>query len=87
MSIGLLKGLNSENIRIPDDVSFVSYDSIPNSSLMRVRPMSAESDFAKMGEQLGEAVIQRIKDPSIGNRRFIFESVILPGNSMSIPSE
>lgn len=86
MSEGILLRANALRLRIPEELSFVSYDSIPNAALMRVRPTSAASDTARMGEQIGCSVLERIKHPNLPSRSFIFEPAIEQGNSVAPPA-
>ncbi len=85
MSIGALEQCNIMNIRIPDDIAFISYDGIPNADLMRITPTAATYDVAAMGEKIGYSMLERIQSPDISNRKFIFNPEIVLGNSLSIP--
>jgi len=87
MSEGILSRANARHINIPEDLSFVSYDGIPNAELMMVRPTSAVYDTAKMGEQIGRSVLERIKTPNLPSRSYIFDPLIVQGNSLAEPSD
>lgn len=56
-------------IRIPEDISLVSYDSINYMDLMMTRPTSASFDMAAIGEKVGQLILNRTKTPKrqIGN--------------------
>ena len=84
MSIGALEQCNIMNIRVPRDISFISYDGIPNAELMRIIPTSATYDVAAMGEKIGQSMLERIKEPELPNRKFIFNPDIVLGNSLSL---
>ncbi len=84
MSIGALEQCNIMNIKVPSDISFISYDGIPNADLMRIIPTSATYDVAAMGEKIGHSMLERIKSPDLANRKFIFNPEIVLGNSLSI---
>ena len=85
MTIGILKELRRSMIRVPEDVSLVSYDGISNMDLMMTRPTSASFDMTAIGEQVGESILSRIKHPETPNREYIFDPTITPGNSLGIP--
>lgn len=82
MSMGFLARAYEKKVRIPEDVSFVSYDDIPNASLMRVRPTAVVFDVSQIGAQIGRAILERIDQPSCPNRFFIFDPIIVRGNSV-----
>lgn len=85
MTMGILKELRRSMIRVPEDVSLVSYDSINNLDLMTIRPTCACFDMAAIGERVGQSILSRIKDPEMANREYIFDPMITPGNSLGIP--
>lgn len=85
MTIGILEELRRKMIRIPEDISLVSYDSINNMDLMTTRPTSATFDMAAIGEQVGQSILSRIKNPEMLCREYIFDPTITPGNSLGIP--
>lgn len=86
-SIGVLTQANLRKINIPNDISFVSYDGIPNSELMTVQPTAVIFDTVKMGKQIGKSILHRVKDPLAPNNSYIFDPILLEGNSLAIPSE
>jgi hypothetical protein len=69
--------------RIPEEISLASYDSIPNIELLSIRPVTARFDNTKIGKQCASAVLDRINDPTLPNRQFVFEPTIVPGNAAS----
>ena len=85
LTLGVLEQLHARNIRVPEQVSLVSYDAINNVDLMVVRPTSATFDIAAIGERLGKTILERIQDPQGENREFIFDPIIIQGNSLSVP--
>lgn len=87
MTVGILKELRRCMIRIPEDISLVSYDSINYMDLMMTRPTSASFDMAAIGEKVGQLILNRIKNPETPNREYIFDPTITPGNSLGIPRD
>ncbi len=85
MTLGVMTCARENNINIPDDVSLVSYDGIPNAQLMVIRPTSAVFDTAAMGQRIGRAILERIENPMIENRSFIFQQRVMQGNSINMP--
>ena len=85
MSIGVLEECSLRNIQIPEELSFISYDGIPNAELMLIRPTAAVYDVAEMGRRIGRLILERINNPKLENRSYIFAPHIVSGNSLSIP--
>lgn len=86
MTIGILEELKNTQIRIPEDISLVSYDGVNNMDLMITRPTSARFDMQLLGQQVGQSILARIKDPELPSREFVFDPIIVNGNSLSIPN-
>ena len=87
MTIGVLKGLKSKNISVPEELSLVSYDGIDNLDLMTIRPTVANFDTTIIGSRIATMLLERIKDPSMANRQFILEPEIIQGNSIGLPTD
>ncbi len=85
LTVGILEQLHARNIRVPEQVSLVSYDAINNMDLMVTRPTSATFDTTAIGERLGKAILERIQNPEGENRKFIFDPTIIQGNSLGVP--
>lgn len=87
MTIGVLKGLKSKNISIPEELSLVSYDGIDNLDLMTIRPTLANFDATAIGTRIATMLLERIKNQPIPNRQFILEPEIIQGNSIGLPTD
>lgn len=84
-TIGILEELHRKSLRIPEDISLVSYDTVNNIDLMVTRPVSASFDISAIGEQVGRSILSRIKNPTAPNLEYIFDPIILSGNSLGLP--
>lgn len=77
LAIGALQYLRRNNIRIPDDVSFLSYGNIENSELFFVALGHATLNPVTIAEKAADFILSRIKSPALNNRESIFEPMIL----------
>ena len=84
-TVGILEELHRKSLRIPEDISLVSFDTINNIDLMVTRPVSASFDISAIGEQVGHSILSRIKNPTAPNLEYIFDPIILSGNSLGLP--
>ena len=83
---GFLLRAKEVGLVIPDEISLASYDGITNYELMKIRPASAVCNTPKMGEQIGRSIIERIHDPELESRFFIFDPRLEEGNSIAPPT-
>lgn len=75
------------NIRVPDDVSFVCLGDLANRDLLYIQPTLSSVNLHGMGEQMAQLLLERIQsDEQIPNREIRFSSTILNGNSIKRPS-
>ncbi len=82
MAIGAYKYLSSQNIRVPEDISVVSYGIIHNSELFAVQPTCTTLNPMFIGEKAADLLISRIESTQIrGNREVIFEPTMLIKNT------
>lgn len=82
--LGVLSELSHSLLsrRIPEEVSLASYDSLPNLDLLSIRPVTAQFNNHDIGDKCAHAILERISDPALPNRKFIFKPVIVPGNAV-----
>jgi len=84
--LGVLQEIccGSHNIRVPERLSLASYDSLPNMDLFSMRPTTAQFDNIAIGHQCAHSILERIKNPSLPNRKFVFEPTIVSGNTVGL---
>ncbi|MCU9614889.1 LacI family transcriptional regulator [Caldibacillus lycopersici] len=82
LAFGALKYFKSNNIRIPEDVSIVSFGDIVNRDILYVQPTITYTNLMGIGNKIGELMIERIeKNNQIINREIRFTTQIDYGNS------
>ena len=82
MALGALSYLKSQNIKIPEKISFFSYGNISNSELFFLDLSYAVLNPYSMGKRAAEFILSRIEHPEMSNREAIFESQLSIGNSI-----
>ena len=60
IAVGLIKSLNEQSIKVPDDVSVVGMDNIPLVSMIHPRLTSVTNDGAKYGQIAAKMLFERI---------------------------
>lgn len=63
MSIGLLSALRERGIRVPDDVSVVGFDDVPEAGYVYPPLTTVRQDFATLGELIMQKVLVWVEEP------------------------
>lgn len=81
LALGAMKYFVSNEIKIPDDVSIVSFGDILNKELLFINPTLSYTDLNSFGNKLGKVMIERINNRDLNNREFRFMTTLQYGNS------
>lgn len=84
-ALGILEELHRSTLRVPEDLSVVTYDGIHDIEMMSIRPTMSLFDTAAIGRRTAKSILERIKEPALENRSYIFEPKIVSGNAMGFP--
>lgn len=63
MALGLMSALAGEGLRIPDDVSIVGFDDVPEAGFFMPPLTTVRQDFAALGGLIMQKVLIAIEDP------------------------
>ncbi|HEX6194917.1 MAG TPA: LacI family DNA-binding transcriptional regulator [Jiangellaceae bacterium] len=63
MAIGLLSALRERDIRVPEDVSVVGFDDVPESGYLVPPLTTIRQDFAALGELIMQKVLVSVEEP------------------------
>ncbi len=63
MAIGLLSALRERGIRVPDDVSVVGFDDVPEAGFLYPPLTTVRQDFATLGELIMQKVLVSVEEP------------------------
>ncbi|WP_436955711.1 LacI family DNA-binding transcriptional regulator [Staphylococcus sp. AS1337] len=81
MTKGALTVFDKYQIKIPQDLSVVSYGSLANNNLFKVKVTSLEQDLLSMGEAIAISLLSKLEDQYKGQVE-IKSSKIIEGNSI-----
>jgi DNA-binding LacI/PurR family transcriptional regulator len=70
MAIGAIKAAQAQGYHIPDDISVMGFDDIPESSLIQPQLTVVARDVSSIGRQAVELLFERIDGQISGNGRF-----------------
>lgn len=63
MTVGTLRAAAGLGVRIPKDLAFVSFDSLPTPDLLRSPPTSAEQPAREAGREAMRLLLRRLSEP------------------------
>lgn len=82
LSLGALKYLKNQKIRIPEDVSIMCYGNIENSELFFVEPAYTTLNPRTIADKIFQYILTRIENPELNNRETFYESRLYLGESV-----
>jgi DNA-binding LacI/PurR family transcriptional regulator len=78
MALGAMRALREARLRIPDDVSVVGFDDIPEAVCFEPPLTTVRQDFDALGRQSVEYLAAMLNDPATPvQQRVLFPSLIV----------
>jgi LacI family transcriptional regulator len=78
MALGAMAALKERGIRIPEDISIVGFDDIPESAYFSPALTTVRQNFVTLGEQAVEYLVSLIKNPQTPiHQRVLYPEMIL----------
>ncbi|MCX7680628.1 MAG: LacI family transcriptional regulator [Anaerolineae bacterium] len=69
MAFGAMEAIRECNLRIPEDVSVMGFDDIPEASRVHPPLTTIQQPLEEMGRLATRMLLERLRDPAIGPRR------------------
>ncbi|MCL4876349.1 MAG: LacI family DNA-binding transcriptional regulator [Anaerolineae bacterium] len=77
MALGAIHALNEYGLRVPDDISVVGFDDVPESAYWAPPLTTIRQNFAALGEQSVEYLVARIENPQTPlHQRLLYPQLI-----------
>lgn len=86
MALGLLRALNEEGRRVPDEVSVVGFDDIPEASSFLPPLTTVRQDFDRVGQQLVTGALRQLRGESEERGRTVVPTELLLRRSTAPPA-
>lgn len=71
MALGVIRALSLHGLSVPDDVSVVGYDDMPEAAFFNPSLTTVTHDFETAGRTCLEFLLRRIRDPQSPAERLI----------------
>ncbi len=85
MALGLIHGLAERGLRVPDDISVVGFDDVPDARHFLPPLTTVRQDFAALGTSIVEMLVERIVDGG-APRSLLREPELVLRSSTAAPS-
>jgi DNA-binding LacI/PurR family transcriptional regulator len=86
MALGVLRALAERGLRVPDDVSVVGFDDIPEASYYTPPLTTVRQDFGEVGRQALNVLIERMSGASKAGPRVLVNTQLIIRQSAAAPS-
>ncbi|TFV64889.1 UNVERIFIED_ORG: LacI family transcriptional regulator [Bacillus sp. AZ43] len=84
MALGLLAALHEEQLRVPEDVSVVGFDDLPESPYLTPPLTTVRQDFAELGRRGVQLVLSRMKGENV-HPEPVPPSLLVRGSTGPVP--
>jgi DNA-binding LacI/PurR family transcriptional regulator len=81
MALGALSAFHQNHIKVPEEISVVGYDGMPETEFYQPPLTTIYQDFAALGEVSVEFLLKMINRPGTPPQRFILKPVLIPRRS------
>ena len=81
MTKGALRVIEKNNLKIPEDISIVTYGALANNNLFEVKITSLEQDILSMGQSIATSLLNQLENYNLPEIE-VQDSVIIEGNSV-----
>lgn len=65
VAMGVQKAITDRQLRVPDEINFVTFDKYPLAYIMDPRPVIIDIDVYDLGLQAARLLLQRLRSPSL----------------------
>lgn len=87
MAFGFMDFCKEKNVRIPQEMSIVSFDNIAFSAIHGIELTTINQHVKDMGERAAELMVRRIERPESSFQRVILEPTLIVRNSTAAPKK
>ena len=86
MALGVLRALAERGLRVPDDVSVVGFDDIPEAGYYTTPLTTVRQDFGEVGRQALNVLVERMQEASAAGPRVLVSPELVTRQSAAPPS-
>lgn len=87
MAMGAMDAVRSRGLRVPDDISIIGFDDIPQSGLVRPALTTVRQPLKQMGSLSAQILIDKLKDPDVEVSRVELPTELVVRDSTTPPKD
>lgn len=87
MALGAIRALRERGVTVPDDVSIVGFDDIPEAAYFEPPLTTIRQDFTALGEQSVEYLIALIENPGLDIHQRVLHPELIQRQSAQAPDQ
>jgi DNA-binding LacI/PurR family transcriptional regulator len=84
MALGAYRALKEAGLKIPQDVSVIGFDDIPEADFLDPSLTTIRQDFAMLGQQSVDYLLSLIKEAGPSYQRVLFPSLVLRSSTAAV---
>ena len=84
-ALGFMDGCWKHGIKVPEDVSLVSFDNISFSSMCNIQLTTIDQNLEEMCSQAVRLILKRLNNPEAPYERVIIQPTLIVRNTTSAP--
>jgi LacI family transcriptional regulator len=85
MAMGVMDAVRNKGLRVPDDVSVIGFDDIPQASLIRPALTTIRQPLEKMGRVATQMLLELLSQPQKQNGRIELPTELIVRDSCQAP--
>jgi LacI family transcriptional regulator, galactose operon repressor len=85
MAMGVMDAVRNRGLRVPDDISIIGFDDIPQAALVRPTLTTINQPLEKMGRVATQMLLDLLKDPEKERVRIELPTQLIIRESCSVP--
>jgi LacI family transcriptional regulator len=86
-AFGAIEAIRQHGLRIPDDISVVGFDDIPQASLVYPKLTTVHQPLTQIGREAITLLLEYIADPAQGTRQVTLETQLITRDSCAPPRQ
>jgi LacI family transcriptional regulator len=86
-AFGVMEGLLAQGLRVPEDVSVIGFDDIPEAITVRPSLTTVRQDLRQMGRIATRVLVDCVDDPTRPTEKIELPMVLIPRESTALPVE
>lgn len=86
-AFGAMRAIDEAGLRVPEDISIIGFDDVPESSYIRPRLTTVRQPLREMGELATRMLVARVEDPTIPSEHVELPTTLMVRDTCQSPKD